>query len=162
LRTRAEEQFNLLNALTLSSRQIANGAGIAIQVETDGETQPLSEIIEENLLRIGQEAVTNAVKHSGASAVKIALHYQSQKVVLHVHDNGKGFVTETCAGPKDGHFGLLGIRERTERLAGFVTITSSPGNGTSVHVEIPISPLAKTLAQNHIPPAEISEHEERV
>jgi signal transduction histidine kinase len=158
LRTRAEEQFNLINAMTISSRQIASGAGINIQVGTSGETQLLSEIVEENLLRIGQEAVTNAVKHSGASRMKIELQYEPQKIVLQIRDNGRGFVPETCSGPKEGHFGLLGIRERTERLGGRVIISSSPGVESTIRVEIPISP---SIGDQPLPSA-INAHEERV
>ena len=82
--------------------------------------------------------MTNAVKHSGAQTVKIRLELNPGRVVLQIKDDGKGFVPETCAGPKDGHFGLLGIRERTERLGGQVWIASAPGNGTSIRVEIPL------------------------
>ncbi len=139
LRSRADEQFNLTSALTTSSRQITGDTGISIEVETLGEAHPLSEIVEENLLRIGQEAVTNVVKHSGPALVKIELHFNSHSVVLQINDNGKGFNPEGCVGPKDGHFGLLGIRERTERLGGQVSITSAPGAGTAIHVEIPIN-----------------------
>jgi len=158
LRSRAEEQFNLTNALLTSGRQITGDTGIHIEFETVGETNPLSEIIEENLLRIGQEATTNVVKHSGATLVKVELHFSPQRVVLQIRDDGKGFNPEACVGPKDGHFGLLGIRERTERLGGQVTITSSPGGGTSIQVEIPIPP-----SNGHQPlqPA-VEEHEERV
>ena len=109
-----------------------------IEVETSGAADSLSEIAEENLLRIGQEAITNAVKHSGAQTVKIQLELNPKRVTLQIKDDGKGFVPETCAGPKDGHFGLLGIRERTERLGGQVWIASQPGTGTSIRVEIPI------------------------
>jgi len=73
LRSRAEEQFNLANALLTSSRQLTGDTGIRVEFETVGEAGALSEIIEENLLRIGQEAITNAVKHSGAARVKIAM-----------------------------------------------------------------------------------------
>ena len=138
LRSRAEEQFNLTNALITSIRQITSDTGIRIEIETDGEANPLSEINEENLLRIGQEAVTNAVKHSGATLVKVELQFSPQKVVLQISDNGNGFDPEACVGPKDGHFGLLGIRERTQRLDGQVLIASAPGMGTTVRVEIPI------------------------
>ena len=137
LRSRTTETFNLTNALGTTCRQIANGAGIKIDVETTGDIYSLSEIVEENLLRIGQEAVTNIVKHSGATSAKIELGYHPQKVVLQITDNGKGFAPETCAGPKDGHFGLLGINERTERLGGQVRVTSSPDSGVTIKVEIP-------------------------
>ena len=139
LRSRAEEHFNLTNALLTSGRQITDDTGMRIEIETTGATDSLSEIAEENLLRIGQEAITNAVKHSGAQTVKIRLELNPHRVNLQIKDDGKGFVPEICAGPKDGHFGLLGIRERTERLGGQVWITSVPGVGTSVQVEIPIN-----------------------
>ncbi len=137
LRNRTTEPFSLTNALGTSCRQIANGAGIKIEIATTGDIYSLSEIAEENLLRIGQEAVTNIVKHSGATRAKIELEYQPQKVLMQITDNGKGFTPETCAGPKDGHFGLLGITERTERLGGQVQVTSSPDSGVTIKVEIP-------------------------
>ncbi len=140
LRSRADEEFNFTNALITSVRQITGDTGVRLETETVGEAGPLSEIIEENLLRIGQEAVTNAVKHAGASAVKIELHFTPQQVILQIHDDGKGFDPETCTGPKDGHFGLLGIKERTERMGGQVQITSAPHSGTTIRVEIPAQP----------------------
>ncbi len=147
LRSRTEEQFNLVNALTLSSRQLTSDTGIKVEVETSGEVQLLSEIVEENLLRIGQEAITNAIKHSGATTLKIELQYLPGATVLQIQDNGRGFAPEACAGPKDGHFGLLGIRERTERLGGSVAITSSPGNGACLRIEIPVSPAVPANAR---------------
>jgi signal transduction histidine kinase len=137
LRSRAAEKFNLVNALNVNSRQIANDAGIEIQIETNGETHPLPETVEENLLRIGQEAITNAIKHSGAKTVKIELHFSPRQVVLEIKDDGKGFAPEACLGPDEGHFGLLGIRERAERMGGQAHISSTPGTGTCVRVEIP-------------------------
>ncbi|HSY19232.1 MAG TPA: histidine kinase [Candidatus Acidoferrales bacterium] len=138
LRSRAEEHFNLSNALLTSGRQLTDDTAMRIEVETTGATDALSEIAEENLLRIGQEAITNAVKHSSAQTVKIRLELSPRNVILHIKDDGKGFVPETCAGPKDGHFGLLGIRERSERLGGQLWIASAPGEGTSIRVEIPL------------------------
>jgi signal transduction histidine kinase len=138
LRSRAAEQFNLTNAILINNRQIAGGAGLQIQVDAFGESRPLSEVIEENLMRISQEAVTNAVKHSGASLVKTELHFSPQQVVLQIQDNGRGFDPEHCAGPQEGHFGLLGISERSERLGGRFAITSSAATGTRIRVEIPL------------------------
>jgi signal transduction histidine kinase len=157
LRSRAGEKFDLVNALNINSRQIVNGAGIEIQIATTGQTQPLSEVFEENLLRIGQEAITNAVKHSEAKSVNVELLFGPQKVALQIKDDGKGFVPETCAGPNEGHFGLLGIRERAERMGGQASITSIPGKGTCIRVEVPIN-------QNNDPScqADLEKHEEGV
>jgi signal transduction histidine kinase len=158
LRSRAEEEFNLANALITSGRQITDDTGIRIEFQTIGEACPLSEIVEENLLRIGQESITNAVKHSDASVIKVELRFSPQTILLQIQDDGKGFETRACAGPKDGHFGLLGIRERTERLGGQVVITSTPGAGTFIRVEIPsVSSAADPFSQL---PAE--DHEERI
>lgn len=139
LRSRANEEFNLVNALNVAGRQIANDAGMQIQLETSGQIQSLPETFEENLLRIGQEGITNAVKHSGAGNVKIQLQFTPQQVVLLIEDDGKGFDPEHCIGPDEGHFGLLGIRERAERMGGIANITSTPGGGTRIRVDVPIA-----------------------
>jgi signal transduction histidine kinase len=138
LRSRELEQFDLCKAVSVSANRIADNAGIRVEVETKGNVRPLPEVIEENLLRICQETVTNAVKHSGATLVKIELEFGNQNIILKVQDNGKGFLPENCAGPNDGHFGLLGMAERAKRLDGQIFITSAPGAGTSIRAELPI------------------------
>jgi signal transduction histidine kinase len=117
LRSRELEDFNLSKALLTSAHQIGDSAGIRISVQTAGIVRPLPEVVEENLLRIGQEAITNVVKHSGASQAEIKLEFGARTVVLEIKDDGKGFMPENCVGPNDGHFGLLGISERSSVLA---------------------------------------------
>jgi signal transduction histidine kinase len=138
LRSRALEQFNLRGALIASSRQITDGTGINVEVATTGAVRPLPEIIEDNLLRIAQEALTNIIKHSHATHAVVELEYGPQTICLQIEDNGNGFATGDCPGPREGHFGLLGISERTQRLGGRHSLTSTPGSGTIVRVEIPI------------------------
>jgi signal transduction histidine kinase len=138
LRSRELEEFDLSRALLISGNQIADSAGIRVEVETKGNVRPLPEVIEENLLRIGQEAITNTVKHSGADWTKIKLEFGAQNVILEIKDNGNGFTPENCDGPNDGHFGLLGMSERAKRIGGQILITSTPGTGTTVRVELPI------------------------
>ena len=144
LRSRELEQFDLPSALMRNAKQITDGTNIQVEVETKGKSRILSEIVEENLLRIGQEALTNVIKHSGASLVKIELEFGPQDVVLQVKDNGCGFTPENGAGSKEGRFGLLGMSERAKRLNGRISLTSSPGGGTSVRVEIPSTPPPQT------------------
>jgi signal transduction histidine kinase len=138
LRCRALEQFDLAGALRLSSRQITEGTSILAEVTAQGRIRPLPEVVEDNLLRIGQEGLTNIIKHSEAKLAKIELDYGPQRIVLQIADNGKGFTPDHCIGPHDGHFGLLGISERAKRLRGKVSITSVPGEGTTIRVEIPL------------------------
>jgi signal transduction histidine kinase len=138
LRCRALEQFDLPEALLMSSQQIAGGSNLRVEMKAQGRVRPLPEIVEENLLRIAQEALFNVIKHSGATQTEIELDYGPKNVVLQVKDNGKGFALDDCAGPREGHFGLLGISERAKRLHGEITFSSAPNAGTTVRVRIPI------------------------
>lgn len=147
LRARALEQFDLRGALVANSRQITDGTGIEVLVNTHGRERPLPEIIEDNLLRIAQEALTNIIKHSHATRAIIEVDYGPQNVVLQVVDNGKGFATDECVGTREGHFGLQGISERAQRLSGRAIITSKPNTGTTVRVEIPIDLAQKVAVQ---------------
>ena len=138
LRSRALEQFDLPGALLTSGKQLTDGTNIHLEVSAKGRVRPLSETVEENLLRIAQEALTNVIKHSQATAVTIELDFGPQNIVLEVRDNGHGFEREKSAGPGQGHFGLLGISERAKRLGGELTVSSENGHGTIVRIQAPI------------------------
>ena len=139
LRSRELEQFDVAKALLQTSRQIADGTQLRVEIETEGAVRPLPEIVEENLLRIGQEALTNVVKHSGATLATIRLEFTDQTVKLAVKDNGSGLVPEKVAQQNDRHFGLLGMAERTKRLGGRFSIAGAPGEGTTITVSLPLA-----------------------
>jgi signal transduction histidine kinase len=155
LRSRELEQFDLSRALLVSGNQMVDSAGIRFQVETNGSVRPLPEIIEENMLRIGQEAIANAVRHSRADQVNVKLEFNPGHVSLEVRDNGQGFVPENCVGPNDGHFGLLGMSERAKRLGGRISITSAPGIGTTIRFDLPTEQIPIISV-----PSEQKDHEE--
>lgn len=149
LRSRELEQFDLYKALSLSATRIASNAGVRVEVETKGNVCPLPEVIEEALLRIGQEAVTNTVKHAEARCIRIELDFSQPHVVMEIRDDGKGFVPESSPGPNEGHFGLLGMSERAKRLGGQIAVTSAPGTGTVIRVEIPLLRSETQQPQEH-------------
>lgn len=138
LRSRELEQFDVARALLHTSQQIARDTQLRVEVETEGEPALLPEIVEENLLRIGQEAVTNVVKHSGATLATIRLGFTDSAVTLAVKDNGSGLVPEKLAAQNDRHFGLLGMAERSKRLGGRFSVVGAPGEGTTVLVSLPL------------------------
>jgi len=140
LRSRSPEQLDLAGLLLKISERLTDGTNIEVQVNAAGRVRPLPEIIEDNLLRVAQEALTNVIKHAAATRATITLDYGPQNIRLHIQDNGTGFVPDNHAGPRDGHFGLLGITERTNRLRGEFSVGSQPGKGTSVQVTIPTDP----------------------
>jgi signal transduction histidine kinase/ligand-binding sensor domain-containing protein len=139
LRASALEGHDLPAALSEAAYQWTAGSPVQIRVDVEGESRPLPEETEQHLLRIAQEAVTNAVKHSRASQVNIHLEMANRKLSLRVADNGRGFEQDEAFSEVGGHFGLLGMRERAERLGGELRLHSEPGQGTEVAVTVPIS-----------------------
>jgi len=137
LRSRELEEFDLPNALRVSGREILEGTNVELEFTSTGQPHPLSEILEENLLRIGREALTNIIKHAGATRVTVSLAFKNEGVGLKITDNGRGFEPGTCPGSNEGHFGLSGMSERATRIGGRLQVTSSPGTGTCIELDIP-------------------------
>ena len=138
LRSRALQQLDLPGAIGACSRRLTDGTGVRLIVGASGLVRRLPVLIEDNLLRIALEALTNVIKHSGAKAACIQLNYNSEMVALEIKDDGHGFAARTPAGPTNGHFGLLGITERVKRINGRVSILSARNEGTTIRVEIPL------------------------
>ena len=137
LRSVALEQGGLAEAL----RQLA-GADIAtshqVEVITHGEPRRLPVLLETNLMRIAQEAVTNAIKHSGGSRIEMDLDYGGREVTLRVRDNGRGFDPEKIMPASSGRFGLLGMRERADKMNASFAVSSQPGQ-TEIKVTVPLT-----------------------
>jgi signal transduction histidine kinase len=96
-------------------------------------------LIEHELLRIAQEATTNAVKHGQAAHIGIAIAFRAAEVRLSATDDGRGF-DPAHEGVKPGHFGLIGIRERVQKLGGQFELRSQPGAGATLEVAVPLFP----------------------
>ena len=89
---------------------------------------------ENNLLRIGQEAFTNAVKYAQANEIRVELVYESEFCCLRVKDNGQGFEANNTTFSRG--FGLLGMTERAEHIGAQLSIESQLGQGTEVSVSV--------------------------
>jgi signal transduction histidine kinase len=141
LRSRELEQFDLPSALEQSAQQLVEGTEITLDFATTGDRRALPEVVEENVLRIGQEAFTNIAKHARATRVAILLEFGQHALRLRIADNGVGFESAVAPSPGESHFGLLGMTERAKRLAGHIVVDSTPGHGTTITVEIPLEPV---------------------
>lgn len=108
-------------------------------VTVSGEPLPLPRRMTHHLLRIAQEATTNAVRHAQAARIDIRLDYQPAAVALTIADDGVGFRPDDAL-TQQGHFGLSGIRGRAKKLGGVLTIDSAPGAGTSIRIVVPMTP----------------------
>jgi signal transduction histidine kinase len=108
-----------------------------VGIETNFEVQEdslLSPEVEEGLYRIAQEALNNSLRHAHAQTVSVLLHQNHRRVTLKVSDDGVGFAPDTVE--EQGGFGFRGMEERAARMGGKLTITSRPGSGTCVQVEV--------------------------
>jgi signal transduction histidine kinase/ligand-binding sensor domain-containing protein len=139
LRASVLEGQDLAAALESGARMWTAGSGVAVDLAVNGPARELPQEVEQHLLRIAQEAVANAVKHAGASKIRIALDREPRKLSLRISDDGHGFELNGAFSPLDGHFGLIGMRERAERLGGEMRLKSHPGEGTEVEVTVPLA-----------------------
>jgi signal transduction histidine kinase len=137
LRSPALENNDLPTALAETARRLTHDTAIHAQVEVNGTFRPLAQSVEGNLLRIGQEAINNAVKHAHAQRILVNLVFDARRVQLIVRDDGRGFNHEVNG--RDGHFGLIGMRERAQQIGGTLSIQSSDQSGTEVVADVPIS-----------------------
>lgn len=113
--------------------QMRAASGTAIEQEVSGEPLPLSFDLVNNLFRIVQEAVANAIRHANASQVHVRIHYEKNGVLLEVEDNGSGFDPGNIPGANEGHYGLTGMRERTAAINSELQIEST-SRGTLIRV----------------------------
>lgn len=109
-----------------------------VEIELNGPPRPLSPSKRHHLLRIAQEAITNAVRHGAATHVKVSLQYADAAITLQVKDDGCGFTPQRVLTQDLGHFGLRGLRGRADRIGGELQISSEPGHGTTIQIRIPI------------------------
>jgi two-component system, NarL family, sensor kinase len=125
----------LAQALSALAEETSSKGDLRVWFQVTGGSRPLPPRVEAGLYRIAQEAVGNAVRHSGARTVRLKLMAQPGRVRLLVIDDGRGF--DATAIP-NGRYGLAGINERVHLLAGQLNLQTSPGRGTRVEVRVPL------------------------
>jgi signal transduction histidine kinase len=135
----ALEHDALPEALKKTVAEWAERTGVRADCTVTGSAEPLHEEIEATLLRIVQEALSNAARHADATRLGVTLSFMRDEVALDVRDDGRGFDPLTLV-QRDGSggFGLDGMRARAERVAGSFTVESEPGNGTALSARVPL------------------------
>jgi signal transduction histidine kinase len=141
---RAETLPSRLEGLIDGLKRVADSwnqsGALTVRVEIVGRPRPLPAPLENHLLGIGTEAMTNAVKHGRAEAIQVEVSFRPAEIALRVSDNGTGFDPAQELEQASGCFGLLGMRERAREVRGELRIQSEPGQGTEVIVTAPTAP----------------------
>jgi signal transduction histidine kinase len=134
LRPGALAEEGLVAALTKQASALSAREGLVIEVDGPGERLPLGPEAEEQLYRLGQEALANVVKHARASSATVRIAVKDETVLVEVSDDGRGF--DPAAVGRE-HFGLRSMRGRVADLGGRLEVTSKLGRGTVLRVEVP-------------------------
>ena len=124
-----------------------------IRLRFEGRPFSVPNFVAGNLMLVVQEAVRNAVHHGEANAIDVTVRYDeaSKGIDITVSDDGSGFDAATCRGPKQGHFGLQGMRERIEGLGGQFSLETAPGRGTTVAAEVVVAKHDAELDETLVP-----------
>ncbi|MFI7412565.1 sensor histidine kinase [Streptomyces sp. NPDC049627] len=135
----ALEHDGLPEALKSTVAEWAGRTGVRAEFTVTGTAEHLHDEVSATLLRIAQEALSNASRHARATRVGVTLSFLGDDVILDIRDDGRGF--DALAVPersRTGGFGLPGMRARAERIAGCLTVESEPGRGTALSARVPL------------------------
>jgi signal transduction histidine kinase len=137
LRSTALEGGDLESAFKELMVTLHRNTDVRIAIGKSGNVLSLPTSVENNILRIGQEAVNNAIEHGKARQVSIELDYGPHSIVLRIKDNGRGFDIALAPATREGHFGLVGMKERARKIGATLDIQSAIKSGTVIELNLP-------------------------
>jgi signal transduction histidine kinase/ligand-binding sensor domain-containing protein len=144
LRASHIEGISLAQSLELFGQELQSISPVQFHVEVEGQAHPITAYIHEDILLIGREALTNAFRHSGASAISVEITYRFSALQLRVHDNGRGVDKSVlAAGGREDHWGLPNMRERARKMHAILHIEGRNKGGTTVELRVPASVVYK-------------------
>jgi PAS domain S-box-containing protein len=142
LRPQTLEENDLCEALQRLINQMTAGTGVQAVFNVRGQQPELPPEWEDNLLRIGQEVLTNVLRHAQAGKFKAGITFDTAELRLNLSDNGKGF----DPGGRHQGFGLQGIKERVKAMGGQLSIQTAKGEGTAVSIVLPMANINNSVA----------------
>ncbi|MBI1946915.1 MAG: HAMP domain-containing protein [Deltaproteobacteria bacterium] len=132
------DRLGLGAALDWLARDREEKAGLAIPLHIEGLKEPVETLVATTVFRVMQEALTNVIRHAGASVVTVDLVERDDALTLTIHDDGRGIDAAAAEGPRS--LGILGMHERARLIGGSLTVRGAPGAGTTITLTIPRRP----------------------
>lgn len=136
---RTESGDDLEQAFCLVQQEYASRTAADFAVTVEGRARRIHPLIRDEVYRIGREALVNAFRHARATRIEVELEYGARRLRMLIRDDGCGIDPDILDAGRAGHWGLRGMRERTRRIGGQLTLSSRTGSGTEVELELPAS-----------------------
>jgi signal transduction histidine kinase len=137
LRTTQSLNGSLEMALSRVRQELSVGEQIAYRVIANSSEKHLRPLIRDEVYRISREAVVNAFRHSKAAAIVVEVDYTSSNLLVQVRDDGCGIDPTVLSSGREGHWGLVGMRERSRNIGADLKVRSRIGLGTEVELKVP-------------------------
>lgn len=137
LREKTRDGTDIAKALLTTIEEAQQESGPDATLSVEGTPRSVNPLVADDLAQIGCQAIVNAFQHAGATKIEVYLHYESTELRLQVKDDGCGMSQRIAESGKPGHYGLIGMRERAERIGGTLTLTSVAGFGTQLTASVP-------------------------
>lgn len=133
------DELGLVPTLRNLTKQTRERTDLFIEFEMEGNTPRLNESIELGLYRITQSALANIIQHANASMVQIKIRYDPKAIQLDITDDGDGFMKrDEISFARDGHYGLLGMKERAELIGAQFILQTEKKEGTTISIHVPL------------------------
>ena len=143
LRAGVGASAGLGEAIASVARQVTDHPEVRLKLDLDDAHSELPAEVKYNLVCIAQEAITNCLKHAEARNIAVRLSQQNGKLRLSIEDDGKGLILQPRA---EGHYGMVGMRERASQIGAHFSVDSTPGKGTAVTVLLPVTKEARNVS----------------
>ena len=150
LRSHLLENSNLATALAEMVAPLSASTGVEIAVQSSGAPKNFPPSPNTTFSASRRKRLVNAFKHSRAKKIVVGLNYETKQVQLRIHDDGAGFDFQGVGSASSGHFGLLDMRERAEKIGGRFSLNSKPGSGTEILITLTRAALGKTVGDSAI------------
>jgi signal transduction histidine kinase len=119
------------------TQQVSHEFGVPVECRVSGKPFDLDQSTAHELLMVVREALHNAIRHGQPTRVHVDVGFEKKQFRVQVRDDGHGFDTAMASSQSNGHYGLLGIQERTKRIGGVLILNSWPGSGTELTLSVP-------------------------
>lgn len=131
-------QRDILDVTAGIATQACDGGRVRLRIDCTGKSAIVDPMLEHEVIMVVREALFNAIRHGRPNEIVLQAELQNGHISVSIHDDGCGFDTDGISGSNSGHFGLIGMRERMERIGGSLHIASSVGKGSEVRLRVPV------------------------